>query len=81
MWIDRLCLRPAPGPPKRTGYSGPVDGALRRAIKLTRYQSSKARLGYPDYAASKAALGCRDDALRAGEGLEEAAGEAAAAYA
>ncbi|GBF97712.1 hypothetical protein Rsub_10876 [Raphidocelis subcapitata] len=67
---------------RKAGYDGPVDAALRRGLRVTRYQSSKARLGYADYAASRAAAGCRGEALRAGEGLEEpAAGEAAAAFA
>ncbi|KAI8465640.1 MAG: AMMECR1 domain-containing protein [Monoraphidium minutum] len=68
---------------RKAGYDGPVDEPLLAALKVTRYQSSKARLTYTDYQSYRAARdGCRGTARVAGDRVPEAApGGAAAATA
>jgi hypothetical protein len=63
---------------KTTGYDGRVDDALRRSLKVTRYQSSKAKISYHDYAAHGGS--CRDEE-RAGGAADGAPAEAATVYA
>lgn len=74
---------PPPSPPflpHPPGYDGRVDDSLRRALKVTRYQSSKARITYSDYSAHKAAAAtCREEAR--GEAAADAVGEVASVYA
>lgn len=51
-----------------------MDAALRGSLKVTRYQSSKAKVAYADYVAAKAAgRPCRGDARDSEELAEEAA--------
>lgn len=66
---------------RKAGYDGRVDDALRRGLKVTRYQSSKARITYSEYAAYRAASGsCREEA-RGDTAAVEAPAEAATAFA
>jgi len=39
---------------RKGGYVAPIDDATRKAIKLTRYKSSKCEVSYADYLAWRA---------------------------
>ena len=38
---------------KKAGWSGPIDEALRRVLKVTRYQSSLCAATYDEWAAAR----------------------------
>jgi hypothetical protein len=78
----RLTPRPPPLPPRPPlppppGYDGKVTDALLASLKVTRYQSSKARITHAEWRAHKAAAAsCRGEArgdVGEGQGAEVAA--------